>query len=238
MLRLIRTFVESFGRAATAQYFVLLACVVPAFAVAEILSDPTSPATSGLIWNRSGLPAVFPLQLKTPAGQDYFLTLVDEGSKKEALAAYIIGGAFFKVLVPPGTYTLRFSFGDVWQDEEHLFGSGLTTGEFELEQPLTFKIYGAGIKAGHLVDITEIRRGQLGQAKVKGQFICQVLRTEFFPTLEARYAQELAIQNGVRNDGRQSFSRELRMIGNRRYIRPENRHFFYLRYEVRSRYCE
>ncbi len=235
---MIWTFVESIGRTAMECRFVLLTCVIPAFAAAEIQRDSTIPATSGLIWNRSGLPAVFPLQVKTSAGQDYFLTLLDEGTKKEALAAYIVGGTFFKVLVPPGKYTLRFSFGDVWQGEEHLFGLGSNTGDFELEDPLTFKIYGAGTKAGHLVDITEFRRGRHVQAKVKGQFICQALRTEFFPPLEARYTRELAIQNGTGNHSNRSFSGEFRMLGNGPYARPENRQFFYSRYEVISRYCE
>lgn len=238
MLRLILAFAESIGRAATKQLFVMLACIVPAFAAAEIQSDPPTPAASGLIWNRSGLPAVFPLQIKTPAGQDYFLTLVDEGTRKEILAAYIVGGTFFKVLVPPGKYTLRFSFGGVWQGEEHLFGSGPNTGEFELEEPLTFKIYGVGTKAGHLVDITEIRRGQLVQAKVKGQFICQFFRTEYFPPLEARYAPDSPVQNGVGFHGSRSFSGKFRMLGNESYSRREYRHFFHYRYEVRSRYCD
>lgn len=206
MSRLIRAFVKCIGRAATASRLVLLASITPAFAVAEIQSDPTISATSGLIWNRSGLPAVFPLQVKTSAGQDYFLTLLDEESRKEALAAYIVGGEFFKVLVPPGKYTLQFLFGDVWRGGKHPFGLGSNTGDFELEDPLTFKIYGAGTKAGHLVDITEIQRGQAIQAKVKGQFICQALRTEFFPPLEARYARELAIQNGTGNHSNRSFS--------------------------------
>ena len=238
MLRLIEAVAKSIGRVASVLHFVFLTCIYSTFAAANIQGDPAVPATSGLLWNRSGLPAVFPLQVKTPAGQDYFLTLVDEGTRREALAAYIIGGAFFKVLVPPGKYTLRFSFGDAWQGEEHLFGSGLDTGEFELKEPLTFRIHGVGTKAGHLVDLTEIRPGQLVQAKVRGQFICQALRTEFFPPLKARYANDPRIEDGSGNHNRRPFSREFRMLGAGQYLRRGNRQFLYLRYEVRSRYCQ
>lgn len=226
------------GLATLGQQFFLLACLIPAFSTAEIQSDPNTPVTSGLLWNHSGLPAVFPLQVKTPVGQNYFLTLVDKGTGKEALAAYIVGGAFFKVLVPPGTYKLRFSFGDVWQGEERLFGLGSKTGKFELEEPLTFKIHGASIKGGHLVDITEIQQGQLVRAAVKGQFICQTLRTKFYPSLNARYAQEFAFQNVAENNISPPFVGKFRMLGDGPYLRPENRYFFHLEFEVRSRYCE
>ncbi len=68
--------------------------------------------TPGLMWNRSGLPAIFPLQVKTSAGNNYFLTLIDAETGKKTLAAFIIGGEFFKVLVPPGTFVVRFSSSD------------------------------------------------------------------------------------------------------------------------------
>jgi len=48
----------------------------------------------GLMWNRTGLPAVFPLQVKTRPGQNYVLLLSDEQTDADALAAYITGGAF------------------------------------------------------------------------------------------------------------------------------------------------
>src|SRR6056297_186762 len=79
--------------------------------------DAPSPTSAGLMWNRTGLPAVFPLQVKTPPGQDYVLTLIDADTGADALAAYIEGGAFFKVLVPPGTFRLKFAAGDVWHGQ-------------------------------------------------------------------------------------------------------------------------
>ncbi len=139
----------------------------------------SSSGPTGLMWNRTGLPAVFPLQVKTPEGQDYFLKLIEDDTGKEALAAFINGGAFFKILVPPGTFRLTFAAGDVWQDEENLFGHGGATRFFELDNPLTFEIRSRSVKAGHLVTIPDPGSDPFLTAAVKDQFICQSLRMEF-----------------------------------------------------------
>ncbi|QIE45065.1 hypothetical protein G5B38_05695 [Pseudohalocynthiibacter aestuariivivens] len=167
----------------------LLLCATPILVMAaEHGAAPTARST-GLMWNRTGLPAVFPLQVKTPAGQDYFLTLVDDETGKDALAAYIEGGDFFKVLVPPGVFRLRFAAGDVWQGEENLFGPDARTRIFELNKPLTFRVRGLGTKMGHVVNILELEAGQAVQAAVKDQNICQSLRVEY-PSLTYRTLQQ------------------------------------------------
>lgn len=137
----------------------------------------TPPA--GLLWNRTGLPAVFPLQVKTLAGQDYYLTLLDAETGAEAMAAYIRGGAFFKVLVPPGVYRLRFAAGNVWQGEEDLFGPGDKTERFELRNPLRFETRGLGVKAGHIVNLRNRQPGLFAEATLKEHLICQSFRPEF-----------------------------------------------------------
>lgn len=137
-------------------------------------ADRQAAPRAGLMWNRTGLPAVFPLQVKSPAGADYYLVL--SGSGGDALAAYFRGGAFFKVLVPPGRFKLRFASGRDWKDEERLFGPDTVV--FELPQVLEFAVRGAGLKAGHLVTLTrESLSGGL-RAEVKGQFVCQIASLE------------------------------------------------------------
>ncbi|WP_193747639.1 hypothetical protein [Leisingera sp. ANG-M7] len=151
----------------------LLALFWSVAAVAAGDGEPERPP-AGLMWNRSGLPAVFPLQVRTPEGDDYFLVL--SGSKGDALAAYIRGGEYFKVLVPPGRFALRFAGGADWLGEARLFGPD--TGIFELPEPLEFAVRGAGIKAGHLVTLTgEPLHGGL-RAEVEGQFVCQIAGLE------------------------------------------------------------
>jgi len=144
----------------------LIAWLVPAAAIAGPEESRPPGVAPGLMWNRSGLPAIFPLQVKTHPGKDYFLTLIDAETGKDTLAAFVYGGAFFKVLVPPGTFVVRFAVGDIWQGETNLFGPGAMTTVVELEKPLTFKVVGYGRKAGHLVDLTGNAPGQHVMAKI------------------------------------------------------------------------
>lgn len=146
------------------------------FAAAAAMADTPRP---GLMWNRTGLPAVFPLQVKTPPGANYYLTLQDADTGEAALAAFIRGGAFFKVLVPPGTYTLRFASGQVWRDEDALFGPGGKTRIFDMPGPLTFRTRGHSTKAGHIVTINANAEGELASVFLKGQYICQSLSVEY-----------------------------------------------------------
>lgn len=167
------------GRLTALGLLLLLLCATPVLANDD-KNDAASPAhPTGLMWNRTGLPAVFPLQVKTSAGRDYFLTLTDDETGEDALAAYIEGGSFFKVLVPPGVFRLKFAAGNGWQGETDLFGPGADTRIFELKAPLTFEVRSLGIKAGHLVDITDRSLGNDAQAAVKDQSICQRIRAEF-----------------------------------------------------------
>lgn len=141
------------------------------------------PQAHGLMWNRTGLPAVFPLQVKTPSGQNYYLTLLDAKTGAAALAAYIQGGAFFKVLVPPGTYDLRLVRGETWQGEEKLFGPGKQSTVIALADPLTFAVRDFSTKAGHLIDVSTAGPDEMARISVKPQFICQTVSLKDFPRL-------------------------------------------------------
>ncbi|MDZ4393115.1 hypothetical protein [Cypionkella sp.] len=149
----------------------LLLCLGVIAPDARAQEEEVPPA--GLLWNKTGLPAVFPLQVKTLPGRDHVVTLLDAETGEEALAAYIRGGAFFRVLVPPGGYRLRFVSGKDWRGAEALFGSEVEV--FELRRTLRFETRGLGTKAGHIVD----RRGRGTEAQIKDQRICQSFRPDF-----------------------------------------------------------
>ena len=129
----------------------------------------TAGSEHGLLWNRTGLPAVFPLQVQTLEGADRSLLLTDAATGEVALAAFIEGGRYFRVLVPPGSYRVRLAPGDVWDDE-----SETEAGAVELATPLTFEITGAGRKAGYRIDL----RDEDGEVEVTSQGICQTLRLD------------------------------------------------------------
>ncbi len=105
----------------------------------------------GLMWNRSGLPATFPLQVRTRPGPDWVVELRDADDGTPVLAAYIEGGRFFRVLVPPGSFTLHFAAGTEWQDEGALFGPDTVT--LDIAGIYRFGVRGLGTKSGHLVDL-------------------------------------------------------------------------------------
>ena len=134
-------------------------------------SAESEPARHGLLWNRTGLPAVFPLQVRTAAGAEFFMLLSDADTGVPALAGYIKGGRFFKVLVPPGVYTVEFATGPVWQDEQALFGIDSTT-MIELPEALGFGVVGLSTKAGHMVDLRQWETDIL----VQDSFDCQRIR--------------------------------------------------------------
>lgn len=126
---------------------------------------------AGILWNRSGLPATFPLQVKTLPGKDYVVYLIDVDSGKPAMAGYIHGGTPFRLLVPPGRYHLRFAFGTEWQGEDDLFGTD--TGRAELDRPLDFRAIGIGTRRGYLVTLIE-QNGTMKVVEARSQDQCQI----------------------------------------------------------------
>lgn len=140
---------------------------------ATVALAQNDPPRQGLMWNRTGLPAVFPLQVKTVVGQNYVLLLSDPKSQADVLAAYITGGEFFRVLVPPGTFRIRFASGITWRGEDAMFGRHGQTQVIELPESLTFEVKGLNKKAGQLIDLTTIADGDVAQIPRTDLHICQ-----------------------------------------------------------------
>lgn len=122
----------------------------------------------GLIENRTGLPLTLPLQVKTDPGRDAYLVMRDAETTEIAVTAYIEGGRFFRLLMPPGTYTLHAAFGREWQGREDLFGP--ETELYTLPEALTFRA-GMRRKNGHLVDLTA--RDRMARVEIRDLALCQ-----------------------------------------------------------------
>lgn len=125
---------------------------------------------AGLMWNRSGLPATLPLVVRTAAGRDHVVFLGDARGR-DIMAGYIRGGDVFRLLVPPGTWRVRFAHGSRWQDEETLFGPA--TEWTRIDRPLAF---GAGIarRHGHVIRLIE-SDGRMRAASIGPLDQCQAL---------------------------------------------------------------
>lgn len=126
---------------------------------------------AGLMWNRSGLPATLPLVVRTMPGQDHVVFLAPANGGDPVMAGYIHGGSFFRLLVPPGTWTVRFAHGREWQGEDALFGPG--TEWTTVEKPMTF---GASIarKHGYIIRLIE-REGRIQVVSAGPLDLCQAL---------------------------------------------------------------
>ena len=125
----------------------------------------------GLMWNRSGLPLVFPLLVRTAPGLDYVVRLSDPASGQDVLQAYIRGGAPFRVLVPPGDFDVTFHRGADWQGDAALFGPGTET--LRSAEPLHFGVRGIGTKQGRSIDLRDFAPGELAGDATAPLSLCQ-----------------------------------------------------------------
>lgn len=148
----------------------------------------------GLLWNRTGLPAVFPLQVKAPEGANYVMTLLHDETGAPALAAYVEGGRFFKVLVPPGRFVVRFT-SDI--DAQVEVSRQDEAGVVQLKDPLVFAVLDAGTKGGHLVDLTDLDSG----VAVRDQFICQRNAVEAFSRPQVPFDETDSLGTGLLEKG-------------------------------------
>lgn len=109
------------------------------------------PRPRGLMWNRSGQPLTLPLQIRSDPGADYFLTLTRPDAAEPAIAAYVRGGEFFRLLLPPGEWRIALVAGREWQGEAALFGPD--TRRLGVDAVLGFRATGAARRDGHLIDL-------------------------------------------------------------------------------------
>ena len=81
----------------------------------------------GVHRNWTGRPSLAPFEVRTRPGRNYFIKLVDDVTNREVVAIYAVGGRTLDILVPLGTYRMRYAAGETWRGEQHLFGPGNLT---------------------------------------------------------------------------------------------------------------
>ena len=98
-------------------------------------SPPPVVQRPGVMWNKTGRSLRAPFDIQTSAGSDYYIKLVDAKTNRDAVAIYVTGGKDLEVLVPPGSYKMKYAYGKIWRGEQHLFGPrGLTRVEEALKR--------------------------------------------------------------------------------------------------------
>lgn len=114
---------------------------------------PAVEQHTGVIWNKTALLSRAPFKIQTSNGADYYIKLVDVETNHDAMAFYVAGGKDLEVLVPLGSYKIRYAYGKIWRGEQHLFGPGELTKVRETLKSFDFNASLDGFK-GYTVQLT------------------------------------------------------------------------------------
>ena len=115
-------------------------------------SPPPVVQRPGIMWNRTGRAGRAHFGIKTSVGSDYYIKLVEVKTNRDAVAIYVVGGKDLEVLVPPGSYKMKYAYGKIWRGEQHLFGQGRLTRVEEAVKRLDFLGSWSGFN-GHIVEL-------------------------------------------------------------------------------------
>ena len=79
---------------------------------------------------RSGI-GLAPFRIKADAGKHYYLKLLNAYDLSLIMTIFVRNHSIVDVMVPTGTYRVRYASGNTWYGETDLFGEDTTYGEFE-----------------------------------------------------------------------------------------------------------
>lgn len=109
--------------------------------------------------------AIAPFKIITkPQELFYFIKVVEWESKLPVLTIFIHSGQDVDILLPAGSYEIRFASGKEWYGEEHLFGPG--TKYEKADQKFDFTISGRQIH-GYTLQLIDQQGGNLRKVKMK-----------------------------------------------------------------------
>lgn len=98
---------------------------LPTLVAEPIKSMPSVPRPLSGTYNENfdEQQAIAPLEIRTDAGADYYVKVVNTANDIDTLTIYIRGGETIEVEVPLGNYEIRYASGDNWYGDEELFGA-------------------------------------------------------------------------------------------------------------------
>lgn len=116
------------------------------------------PISSGVYQDFSAHEAIAPLRVVTTSKNSYFVKLADYNSHQTVMTFFVYGGIPEEVLVPLGTYSLRYAYGNKWCGESQLFGDNTQYGE--ADSKFEFRNNGGSV-SGYTVELIERQHGNL-----------------------------------------------------------------------------
>jgi hypothetical protein len=102
--------------------------------------------------------AIAPFQLRSSAGTNYLVKLVDARTNSTSLTVFVQGGDTAEVQVPLGSYVVKYATGKKWYGYRYLFGP--TTGYSKADKVFTFRREGDQV-AGFTIILYETTDGNL-----------------------------------------------------------------------------
>ncbi len=129
-------------------------------AASDVRVDPPVTVSPGILWVRTNRPRVAPFEVVTRAGDDYYIKLVDAYSDNDVVGMFVRGGETLEVLVPLGSYRMRYAYGDVWRGERQHFGPGEMTQFSEVDETLRF-VETTYAYEGHTIELIRQLDGNL-----------------------------------------------------------------------------
>lgn len=106
---------------------------------------------------------VAPLAIKTSAGINYFIKVVNANTQQTALTAYIIGGKPLEIQVPLGAYEIRYASGNTWYGSQYLFGP--ETRYSKADKIFNFQLNGNRY-SGYTIELISRINGNLGTSSI------------------------------------------------------------------------
>jgi len=123
---------------------------------------PPQPLPNTGDTNNPSLTGGAPLHVKTSYGDDhYWLKVVDYSTDQEIASYFIRGGDTLDVMLPAGTYKIRYASGKNWYGVDALFGAD--TAYAEAQDVFTFSFNGYSY-SGYTIELIQQVNGNLQTA--------------------------------------------------------------------------
>jgi len=131
----------------------------------QVNLPPIINQNAGVMWNSTGRQLVAPLTIKTSFGSDYYVKLVGTLSNQDEVGIFVKGGSPIKVLVPLGSFKMRYASGKNWRGYSSLFGPGSMTSYAEAGSTFSFINQGTHI-SGYTVELIKQSQGNLSTRRI------------------------------------------------------------------------
>lgn len=128
-------------------------------------AEPVVPfPQSGTIRVASNAEGVAPFEILSPAGENYYIKMVDAVTGDNKAVIFVRGGQPTEVMVPVGTYEIRYASGTTWYGESYLFGPD--TAYTKTDEDFAFRRTPDGY-SGYTVTLYKVERGNLSTSPLR-----------------------------------------------------------------------